>query len=81
MANVISSDSAPQLSYPSECETTTANLVLNARVASSPEVLRELTEATVIETCRRFGAEAEFQQTQSFRPGRPVPTHRYARDA
>jgi hypothetical protein len=23
------------------------------------------------------GASVEFRQTQSFRPGRPVPTHRF----
>jgi len=78
VANLVSSDTPAELSLPSSCETKTADVVVNARVATSPEFLREQVEAAVRETCDAVGATPEFRQTQSFRPGRPVPTHRYS---
>ncbi len=78
VANLISSDTAPILSLSSDCETTSADIVVNARVAIDPVELQKLVEAAVREACDANGAKVEFRQTQSFRPGRPVPTHRYA---
>jgi hypothetical protein len=78
VANLVSSDSEPELSLPSNCKTKSADVVVNARVAVSPELLREFVEAAVREACNSVGAEPDFRQTQSFRPGRPVPTHRYS---
>jgi G3E family GTPase len=76
VANLISSFSPPELSLPSKARVKDAQLVVNARVATAPETLTELVEKAVYAACREVGATAEFQQTQSFRPGRPVPTHR-----
>ena len=78
VANLISSDSEPTLSLASDCQTTQAEVVINARVATSPELLTELVASAVEQACAAVGAKAEFRQTQSFRPGRPVPTHRFA---
>jgi hypothetical protein len=78
VANLISSDVRPELSLPSRCDVREADVIVNARVACSPELLQELVERAVAEECTRFGAVAEFRQTQSFRPGRPRPTHRFA---
>ncbi len=77
VANLISGESPPELSLAAGCETTSADVILNARVASSPELLIELVEQAVEETCRSVGASAEFVRTQSFRPSRPQPTHRF----
>jgi hypothetical protein len=77
VANLIASDLAPELSLPSHCRTTQADLVVNARVAIAPESLQQHVERAVRESCQAVGATAEFRQTQSFRPGRPVPTHRF----
>ena len=35
-------------------------------------------EATLRAVCQARGATLTIHQTQSFRPGRPTPTHRYA---
>lgn len=78
VANLISSDVLPELSLPSHCFTKSAEIVVNARVAIDPAELARLVEAAVRETCDAADAACEFRQTQSFRPGRPVPTHRYA---
>jgi Ni2+-binding GTPase involved in maturation of urease and hydrogenase len=76
VANLVSSFSPPELSLPSGAQTTNADLVVNARVATAPETLTEHVEQAVRAACAARSARATFQQTQSFRPGRPVPTHR-----
>jgi len=78
VANLISSESNVELSLASHCETTTADVVVNARVATSPELLQQLVHQAVLETCQRLQIHVDFTQTQSFRPGRPVPIHRYS---
>jgi Ni2+-binding GTPase involved in maturation of urease and hydrogenase len=76
VANLISSDSPAQLSLASDCQTKTADVVVNARVAIAPEALQEQVEAAVHAACNRCNAVPTIRQTQSFQPGRPVPTHR-----
>jgi Ni2+-binding GTPase involved in maturation of urease and hydrogenase len=76
VANLVSSFTPPELSLPSQATLTKADLVVNARVAIDPETLTRLVHACAAEACSAAGGQAEFLQTQSFRPGRPVPTHR-----
>jgi Ni2+-binding GTPase involved in maturation of urease and hydrogenase len=76
VANLVSSFSQPELSLPSRASVKEAQLVVNARVATAPETLTEQVESAVRAACSARRATATFQQTQSFRPGRPVPTHR-----
>jgi len=78
VANLTSSDAPAVLSLPSHCRTRDADLVINARVAIDPDSLAEHVKEAVAATATRHGITAEFRQTQSFRPGRPVPTHRLA---
>ena len=76
VANLVSSFSPPELSLPSRGEVRDAELVVNARVATAPEMLTAAVEQAIGAACRERNATATFNQTQSFRPGRPVPTHR-----
>lgn len=76
VANLISREALPELSLPSRCSVDEVDVIVNARVACDPAVLERLVEEAVQETAAALGATAEFRQTQSFRPGRPVPTHR-----
>jgi hypothetical protein len=57
---------------------TEAEVIVNARVAADPAALEEQVRRVLPEVCRKFGAAVDFQSMQSFRPGRPQPTHRYA---
>ena len=66
----------PELSLPSKGRVKEAQLVVNARVATAPETLTEQVTAAVAAACSAAGARQTFHQTQSFRPGRPQPTHR-----
>lgn len=76
VANVVSSGTPPVLSLPSDCHTSQAEVVVNARVAVAPEQLTELVRAAIADQASRHGATAAINTLQSFRPGRPVPTHR-----
>jgi hypothetical protein len=76
VANLVSSFSVPELSLPSRGMVSAAELVVNARVATAPETLTEHVDSAVRTACAVRGATPQFHQTQSFRPGRPVPTHR-----
>jgi Ni2+-binding GTPase involved in maturation of urease and hydrogenase len=76
VANLVSSFSPPELSLASRAQVRDAQLVVNARVATAPDVLTAHVERAVAGACTNRGATPTFHQTQSFRPGRPVPTHR-----
>jgi Ni2+-binding GTPase involved in maturation of urease and hydrogenase len=78
VANLVSSQTAPELSLPSNQQVTEADVIVNARVAMDPAALQDLVERGVQSSVQARGATAKFNQTQSFRPGRPTPTHRYA---
>ncbi|MBA61302.1 MAG: cobalamin biosynthesis protein P47K [Planctomycetaceae bacterium] len=77
VANLISSDTPAQVSLASKSQLKEANIIVNARVAIAPEVLTELVHTCVCQAVEAIAGEVRFGETQSFRPGRPVPTHRY----
>ena len=81
VANLVSSENDPELSLPSNCGVKTIDVIVNARVACDPELLEEHVNKAVTQACAAVGATPEFRQTQSFRPGRPLPTHRYEEPA
>lgn len=78
VANLTSSTTPGELSLPSGCRTKEADLVVNARVAIDPTRLEELAAAAVSSAAEAQGATATAKQARSLRPGRPVPTHRFA---
>lgn len=78
LGNAVSSDTAAKLSLPSGIRPTEADLIVNARVAIDPVVLEAEVRRVVAEEAGKAGVSAEFRTSQSLRPGRPVPTHRYA---
>jgi G3E family GTPase len=78
VANLVSSATRPELSLPSRAQVKELDLIVNARVAIDPAVLEREVRETVAEAVGPRGGQAEFRQVQSFRPGRPTPTHRYA---
>jgi hypothetical protein len=78
VGNLISSDTAPKLSLPSGLKPQEAELIVNARVAIDPAVLEAEVKRVVSSRSATVGVTAEFRTSQSLRPGRPVPTHRYA---
>jgi Ni2+-binding GTPase involved in maturation of urease and hydrogenase len=78
VANLVNSDGKAVLSLPSNCQVKETDLIVNARVAIDPAVLQTLVEEVVRKVSARRSAQPTDAKTQSFRPGRPTPTHRYA---
>ena len=78
VANLVSSTTGPELSLPSNCDVQEVDVIVNARVGCDPQELETLVHSCVEQACQQRDATVEFRQTQSFRPGRPVPTHRFA---
>jgi G3E family GTPase len=78
VANLVSSGSRPELSLPARGAVAELDLIVNARVAAEPARLEEQVRRAVSEACAARQARAEVRTVQSFRPGRPQPTHRYA---
>ena len=77
VANLVSSSDEPVLSLASGTLLTEADLIVNARVALDPDVLQQIAHDAVTKACEARGIDPEFRQSQSLRPGRPTPTHRY----
>ena len=78
VANLVGSGIEPELSLPSHSRVREMELIVNARVATDPAELERLVRQVVPAACAAAGATAAFHTMQSFRPGRPQPTHRYA---
>jgi G3E family GTPase len=78
VANLVSSGTEPELSLPSRGRVAEAELIVNARVAADPAVLEGQVRRAVQAVSEDRGVKASFLSLQSFRPGRPQPTHRYA---
>lgn len=78
VANLVSSASVPELSLPARTRVSEVDLVVNARVAIAPEILEQLVGQIVTQSAEQRLATAVIHTMQSFRPGRPTPTHRYA---
>lgn len=76
VANLIDSESATMLSVSSGVKAKHAKAIINARVRMSPEELTEQVNAAVSIVALELGVKATTQQLESFRPGRPTPTHR-----
>lgn len=76
VSNLVSNSSQPLLSLASTCQTRTAELVVNARVATSPESLEQLVRQAIHKLAEEVGGSASIRTLQCFRPGKPVPTHR-----
>jgi G3E family GTPase len=76
--NLVASDAAPQLTRGMDASLTTATLILNARVHTDPERLWQVARECLERVCAAQGVRLTLDVVQRFRPGRPVPTHRYA---
>ena len=76
VANLVSSENEAELSLASNCDVKEVDIIVNARVACDPADLETLVQQEVSEAVAAVSGEAEFRRTQSFRPGRPEPTHR-----
>ncbi len=78
VANLVSNETNSELSLPSNCQVKEVDIIVNARISMDPVLLQRMVEKTLEKAAAARSATTTYQQTQSFRPGRPEPTHRYA---
>jgi G3E family GTPase len=76
IANLVGSEAVAELSLASEIKTLAADLLVNARVAASPEELEAIVYAVSEELAQEIDVKLTVGNLQSFRPGKPEPTHR-----
>ncbi|MEJ7595331.1 MAG: GTP-binding protein [Planctomycetaceae bacterium] len=76
VANLVSNATGPELSLASNSRTLSANVVVNARVATDPADLELIVREELAAAAAAIGVSQNVISLQSFRPGRPVPTHR-----
>ena len=76
VANRVSSDSQTELSLSSEIQTASADLLVNARVAASPDQLSNIVKSVADRIAGELTITLSVENIQSFRPGKPEPTHR-----
>ena len=76
VANLVSNSTGPELSLSSSTKTPSANIVVNARVATDPAELESIVRKELAVVCGAARLNHNVISLQSFRPGRPVPTHR-----
>lgn len=78
IANWVASDTPVELSVASNAEVLAADLLVNVRVHGDPDEIAQLVRQAVAEVADHHQLQAEVLSLQHFRPGRPVPIHRYA---
>ncbi|MEM6468863.1 MAG: GTP-binding protein [Planctomycetota bacterium] len=76
VANLIDSDSPTMLSVASESRVKEAKAIINARVRLAPDELTQQVNNAISDVAAQLKATSSTHQLESFRPGRPVPTHR-----
>jgi G3E family GTPase len=77
--NLVRNDHRPELSHSLKEPLTAGELLVNLRAEVAPEFLRETVLGVVDEVAKASRVTAEIRNLESFRPGRPTPTHRLAR--
>jgi len=78
LVNLVDRRQSDELSIRCGGQVHEAELTVNARVAIDPAVLEQQVVGTALEVCLRRGLRPDIQALRSFRPGRPVPVHRFA---
>ena len=76
VANIVSNEDSAELSLKTDCRTTNAEFVVNARVAADPDLIEQHVRSALTNAVREIDGQLTMGRIQSFRPGRPVPTHR-----
>jgi G3E family GTPase len=76
--NLVRGDALPELSRRAAVEAPAADLTVNARVHTDPDALSRVVGQCLEEVCAARGIAVTPGRDQHFRPGRPVPTHRFA---
>jgi G3E family GTPase len=78
VVNLVQSGREPELSHRLDAPLRNGELTLNLRAEGPPEALREVTERMFAIQADETTLRVQLKHLESFRPGRPIPTHRLA---
>lgn len=76
--NAVRNDAAPELSHTLQEPIEMGELIINVRAETDPEPLKRVVLACLDVLAQERELTLELEHAESFRPGRPVPTHRLA---
>jgi G3E family GTPase len=76
--NLVRTDGRPESHHRLEEPLDLGELIVNLRAEGDPAQLRAVTLAALEEVARDMGVATAIEHSESFRPGRPEPTHRMA---
>lgn len=76
VANVVDSSSAAELSVESDAKPVAAELIINARARIDPTRLAHIVHSVTEQEANNRDLVLAWGSVESFRPGRPTPTHR-----
>ena len=79
VANVVRGDCGPEMSHALREPLESGQLIVNLRAEGDPDLLRRLVTEALASLATHGGAvTVSPEHVESFRPGRPTPTHRLA---
>ena len=76
VANLVGSAAETEVSLASQIKSQKCDVLVNARVAASPEQLSSVVESVTTEIGNAMNIRLVVGNMQSFRPAKPEPTHR-----
>ena len=77
--HLVRSDFVPELSLRLEAPVPAGQLIINCRAEADPDLIRAAVTGAVADLPAAFpGLTAQLDHLESFRPGKPQPTHRDA---
>jgi len=76
VVNLVRTDGRPEASHTLQEPLELGELIINLRAEADPAILRNLVTETVKDISHSASIISEVEHVESFRPGRPVPTHR-----
>jgi G3E family GTPase len=78
VANLVRNDEGPSLSHELQEPLQAGQLIINLRAEADPELLRSKVNEALTAIADAQSLRFEIEHFESFRPGRPTPTHRLA---
>jgi G3E family GTPase len=78
VANLVRSDGETELSHQLQAPLESGQIILNLRAEADPELLRQVVESALTVAAATAALTSNIEHLESFRPGKPTPTHRLA---
>ena len=78
VVNAVRTDAPPEAAFRLDAQLEDGEMTINVRAETAPEALEHAVRAAIGELGRATATSLAVTALERFRPGRPVPTHRFA---